>query len=93
MRMRCHDSEAGEDFTRCFGGHNIDGGRANFNSNWDHNYTQTSGLREGSELAEVSFTRGRGVYGSVSVGTSGGREGSEDCSGFIDFKMKRGPLS
>lgn len=93
MRMQCHDSESGEDFIRYFDGHNIGGGRATFNGHWDHNYTQTSGLREGSGLAEVTFTRGRGVFGSVSVVTTGGTESAEDCNGFIDFKMKRGPLS
>ena len=93
LRMQCHDSESGEDFERYFSGTNIDGGRANSSGHWERNYTQTDGGREGSGLAEVSFTRNRGVFGSVSVVTTAGPESSEDCNGFIDFKMKRGPLS
>jgi hypothetical protein len=93
MRMQCHNSDTGEDYVRYFDGHGIGGGRANFNGHWDRPYTQTSGGREGSGLAEVTFTRGRGVYGAVSVVAPGGPEGYEDCHGFIDFKMKRGPLS
>jgi hypothetical protein len=92
MRMQCHNSDTGEDYVRYFDGHDIGGGRANFNGHWDRPYTQTSGGREGSGLAEVTFTRGRGVYGSVSVMAPGGPESFEDCHGFIDFKMKRGPL-
>jgi hypothetical protein len=93
MRMQCHNTDTGEDYVRYFDGHNIGGGRASFDGHWDRPYTQTSGLREGSGLAEVTFTRGRGVYGSVSVVAPGGPESFEDCHGFIDFKMKRGPLS
>jgi len=93
MDMQCHNTDTGEDYVRDFTGHNIDGGRATFNGHWDQNYTQTDGGREGSGLAEVTFTRGRGVYGSVSVVAPAGPESFEDCHGFIDFKMDRGPLS
>ncbi len=92
LRMQCHDSESGEDFIRYFSGHNIDGGRAARDGHWERNYTQTDGGREGSGLAEVSFTRNRGVFGSVSVVTTAGPESSEDCNGFLDLKMRRGPL-
>jgi hypothetical protein len=93
MRMECHNSDTGEDYVRYFDGHNISGGRAAFNGHWDRNYTQTSGGRQGSGLAEVSFTRARGVYASVSVVAPAGPESFEDCNGFVDLKMKRGPLS
>lgn len=93
LRMQCHDSESGEDFIRYFDGHSISGGRASRDGNWKREYTQTSGGREGSGLAEVTFTRNRGVFGSVSVVTTAGTESAEDCHGFIDFKMRRGPLS
>jgi hypothetical protein len=93
MRMQCHNSDSGEDYERYFTGHDIDGGRASFDGHWGQNYTQTDGGREGSGLAEVTFTRGRGVYGSVSVVAPAGPESFEDCHGFIDFKMKHGPLS
>ena len=93
LRMQCHNSDTGEDYERYFTGANIDGGRATFNGHWDRNYTQTDGGREGSGLAEVTFTRNRGVFGAVSVVAPGGPESFETCHGFIDFKMKRGPLS
>jgi hypothetical protein len=93
MRMQCHDSESGEDFIRYFDGHDISGGRATRDGSWKREYTQASGGREGSGLAEVAFTRSRGVSGSVSVVTTAGTESAEDCHGFIDFKMRRGPLS
>jgi hypothetical protein len=92
MDMQCHSSDTGEDYVRDFTGHDIDGGRATFNGHWGQSYTQTDGGREGSGLAEVTFTRGRGVYGSVSVVAPAGPESFEDCHGFIDFKMNRGPL-
>jgi hypothetical protein len=91
--MQCHNSDSGEDYVRDFTGHDIDGGRATFNGHWGQTYTQTDGGREGSGLAEVTFTRNRGVYGSVSVVAPAGPESFEDCHGFIDFKMNRGPLS
>jgi hypothetical protein len=93
MLMQCHNSDTGEDYERIFTGHDIDGGRANSSGHWGQNYTQTDGGREGSGLAEVTFTRSRGVYGSVSVVAPAGPESFEDCHGFIDFKMRRGPLS
>jgi hypothetical protein len=93
MRMECHNSDTGEDYVRYFDGHEISGGRATFNGHWERNYTQTSGGREGSGLAEVSFTRARGVYASVSVVAPAGPGSFEDCNGFLDLKMKRGPLS
>jgi hypothetical protein len=93
MKMQCHNSDTGEDYERIFTGHDIDGGRASFDGHWGQHYTQTDGGREGSGLAEVTFTRNRGVYGSVSVVAPAGPESFEDCHGFIDFKMKRGPLS
>jgi hypothetical protein len=92
MDMQCHDSESGEDFVRNFTGHDLGGGRASREGSWKQNYTQVDGGREGSGLAEVTFTHNRGVYGSVSVVTTAGPESSEDCHGFIDFKMNRGPL-
>lgn len=92
MDMQCHNSDTGEDYVRDFTGAEISGGRANFSGVWRQTYTQTDGGREGSGLAEVSFTRGRGVYGSVSVVAPAGPESFEDCHGFIDFKMNRGPL-
>jgi hypothetical protein len=91
--MQCHNSDTGEDYVRDFTGHDIDGGRASFDGHWGQSYTQTDGGREGSGLAEVTFTRGRGVYGSVSVVAPAGPESFEDCHGFIDFHMNRGPLS
>jgi hypothetical protein len=91
--MQCHDSESGEDFIRAFTGHDLGGGRASRDGVWKQNYTQVDGGREGSGLAEVTFTRNRGVYGSVSVVTTAGPESAEDCHGFIDLKMNRGPLS
>jgi len=92
MDMQCHNSETGEDYVRDFTGHGIGGGRASFSGVWRQSYTQTDGGREGSGLAEVNFTRRRGVYGSVSVVAPAGPESFEDCHGFIDFKMNRGPL-
>jgi hypothetical protein len=93
MRMQCHNSDTGEDYERYFTGSQIDGGRASFDGHWRQNYSQTDGGRDGSGLAEVTFTRNRGVYGSVSVVAPARPESFEDCHGFIDFKMKRGPLS
>lgn len=93
MDMQCHNSETGEDYVRDFTGHGISGGRASFDGHWRQSYTQMDGGREGSGLAEVTFTRARGVYGSVSVVAPAGPESFEDCHGFIDFKMNRGPLS
>jgi hypothetical protein len=93
IMMQCHNSDTGEDYERIFTGHEVSGGRAGFDGQWRQRYTQTDGGREGSGLAEVTFTRGRGVYGSVSVVAPGGPESFETCHGFIDFKMKRGPLS
>lgn len=92
MRMDCHSTETGEDYVRYFDGHNISGGRVPFDGKWERNYTRVSNLREGSGLAEVHFTRGRGVYASISVVAPGGPEAPEDCNGFLDLKMKRGPL-
>jgi hypothetical protein len=92
MDMQCHNSDSGEDYVRDFTGHDIDGGRASFSGHWSQSYTQVDGGREGSGLAEVTFTRGRGVYGSVSVVAPAGPESFEDCHGFIDFRMNRGPL-
>lgn len=93
MDMECHDSDTGEDYVRDFTGHLDGGGRATFDGHWRQSYTQLDGGREGSGLAEVTFTRNRGVYGSVSVVVPGGPETYETCHGFIDFKMRRGPLS
>jgi|GEM_PF-2508539 len=93
MDMQCHNSDTGEDYVRDFTGHEISGGRANREGVWKQTYTQVDGGREGSGLAEVSFTRNRGVYGSVSVVAPAGPESFEDCHGFIDLKMNRGPLS
>lgn len=93
MDMQCHNSDTGEDYVRDFTGSEISGGRANREGVWKQTYTQLDGGREGSGLAEVTFTRGRGVYGSVSVVAPAGPESFEDCHGFIDFRMNRGPLS
>jgi hypothetical protein len=92
MRMECHNSDTGEDYVRYFTGSEIGGGRANFAGRWTRNYSQTDGGRDGSGLAEVSFTRGRGVYASVSVVAPAGPESFEDCNGFLDLKVNRGPL-
>lgn len=92
LRMQCRNSDTGEDYERYFTATNIDGGRTPFNGHWRQHYAQSDGGRDGSGLAEVTFTRGRGVYGSVSVVAPAGPESFEDCNGFIDFKMKRGPL-
>jgi hypothetical protein len=93
MDMQCHNSDTGEDYVRDFTGSEISGGRASREGVWKQTYTQLDGGREGSGLAEVTFTRGRGVYGSVSVVAPAGPESFEDCHGFIDFRMNRGPLS
>lgn len=92
MRMQCHNSETGEDYDRYFSGAEISGGRANFNGKWSREYAQTDGGRNGSGLAEVSFTRGRGVYASVSVVAPAPPESFEDCFGFLALKVNRGPL-
>ena len=92
MLMQCHNSDTGEDYARYFSGSEIGGGRASFNGKWGHEYAQTDGGRDGSGLAEVSFTRGRGVYASVSVVAPARPESFEDCYGFLALKVNRGPL-
>lgn len=92
MRMECHNSDTGEDYVRYFTGSEISGGRASFAGKWTRTYSQTDGGRDGHGLAEVHFTRGRGVYASVSVVAPAGPESFEDCSGFLDLKVNRGPL-
>jgi hypothetical protein len=92
LRMQCHNTETGEDYERYFTGSEIGGGRVSFNGHWSREYSQTDGGRNGSGLAEVNFTRGRGVYGSVSVVAPAPPESFEDCSGLLDLKMNRGPL-
>jgi hypothetical protein len=93
MRMQCHNSDTGEDYDRSFSGSEISGGRVSFNGKWGREYAQTDGGRDGSGLAEVSFTRGRGVFASVSVVAPARPESFEDCFGFLALKVRRGPLS
>jgi hypothetical protein len=92
MRMDCHNSETGEDYVRYFDGHRLGGGRAPFNGKYERAYTTESNLRTGSGTIEVNFTRDRGVYASVSVVVPGNVDTPEDCNGFVDLKMRRGPL-
>ena len=92
LRMQCYNSETGEDYDRYFSGAEIGGGRVAFNGKWTREYARTDGGRNGSGLAEVHFTRGRGVYASVSVVAPAAPESFEDCHGFLDLKMNRGPL-
>jgi len=93
LRMECHNSETGEDYVRYFDGHNLNGGRANFSGHAQREYDAESNLRQGSGLIEVDFTRGRGVFASVSVVAPGDIDTPEDCNGFLAMKMRRGPLS
>ncbi|HEU4392814.1 MAG TPA: hypothetical protein VFR04_04160 [Solirubrobacterales bacterium] len=92
MRMQCHNSETGEDYDRYFSGSEISGGRANFNGKWSREYAQTDGGRNGSGLAEVNFSRTRGVLASISVVAPAPFESFEDCFGFLALKVRRGPL-
>jgi|SRR5215467_4264164 len=92
MVMQCHNTETGEDYARYFSGSEISGGRADFNGKWSREYAQTDGGRNGSGLAEVNFSRRRGIHASVSVVAPAPPESFEDCFGFLDLKVNRGPL-
>lgn len=93
MHMECHNTDTNEDYVRDFDARGIGGGRIAFNGHWESRYTSESGGREGEGLIEIDFTRNRGTFAAVGVTVLGSGGSFEICSGFLDLRMRRGPLS
>jgi hypothetical protein len=93
MHMECHNTDTNEDYVRDFDARGIGGGRIAFNGHWESRYTSESGGRYGEGLIEIDFTRSRGTFAAVGVTVPGRRGDLEICSGFLDLRMQRGPLS
>jgi hypothetical protein len=93
MHMECHNTDSNEDYVRDFDARGIGGGRIAFNGHWESRYSAESNGRDGEGLIEIDFTRNRGTFAAIGVTVPGGGGSFETCSGFLDLRMQRGPLS